>query len=175
MHDRRLTQPPPIETSPPVSPPAPIADSPILTESPPLVPEASNGSDNRVYVCHHEGCHYRSNRKNNLKRHILTMHEKVRMRDKVNKFAWRRKRFWNNKVCQQREETKLHFSICFQVLPPQVCCDIEFTRKATYREHVRKHHRDGYRCPQEGCDRMFIRRALLERHMSGVHKLGEVS
>lgn len=78
----------------------------------------------KLFPCPH--CRYVTDRRNNLKRHISTMHQ-----------------------------------ACDKVLE---CCGVQFTTKASLREHIMIFHHNGYSCPY--CGRRFCRKALLKRHLS---------
>lgn len=78
----------------------------------------------KLFPCPH--CRYVTDRRNNLKRHISTMHQ-----------------------------------ACEKVLE---CCGVNFTTKASLREHIMIFHHNGYSCAF--CGRRFCRKALLKRHLS---------
>lgn len=78
----------------------------------------------KLFPCPH--CRYVTDRRNNLKRHISTMHQ-----------------------------------ACDKVLE---CCGVNFTTKASLREHIMIFHHNGYSCAF--CGRRFCRKALLKRHLS---------
>ena len=107
-----------------LTPPKSEHPPPPLTELTP--PESEHGED-KPFACGYPKCSYLTNRRNNLKRHVVTMHERL--------------------------------------ASPHICCNITFFRKADMRIHNKEFHKNGYVCTWQSCNKPFLRKALLDRHM----------
>ncbi|XP_054153952.1 zinc finger and SCAN domain-containing protein 20-like [Oppia nitens] len=83
-------------------------------------------------------------------------------------------------LCNYKSNRKSNFdrhmkSMHEECQRPFVCCGQVFINKASLKSHSKAVHRDGYRCNEESCNKVFPRKALLRRHQTVHNGIKEFS
>ncbi|CAG2119599.1 unnamed protein product, partial [Medioppia subpectinata] len=58
---------------------------------------------------------------------------------------------------------------------PIQCCGQVFVNKASLKKHSHQFHKEGYRCDEKSCNKVFPRKALLRRHQTVHNGIKEFS
>eukprot|EP00172_Hildenbrandia_rubra_P004427 Plantae.Rhodophyta-Hildenbrandia_rubra.ctg8948.p1 GENE.Plantae.Rhodophyta-Hildenbrandia_rubra.ctg8948~~Plantae.Rhodophyta-Hildenbrandia_rubra.ctg8948.p1 ORF type:complete len:653 (-),score=60.97 Plantae.Rhodophyta-Hildenbrandia_rubra.ctg8948:113-2071(-) len=112
-----------------------------------------------------EKCHASFGHRGHLNRHVKTVHLRERPY-RCNTCGFR---------FLQASHLEMHQKMVHEKLKPFLCdiCKLSVTTRSALRNHLRHVHHvsDAYRCPVESCLEGFILKFDLTRHMSKVHQI----
>ena len=123
-----------------------------------LTPPKSESGDDKPFVCPYPKCKYVSNRRNNMKRHQDTMHEKINNPNVCCGITFVRKADLRNHNIERHPK-----GVGYRCDWPE--CDKAFERKALLVRHIKTHtHEKPYKCPYD-CNYGTSHKSNLQRHL----------
>jgi len=121
-------------------------------------PKSEQGDDKAAFVCPYPKCRYVSNRRNNMKRHQDTMHEKINNPNVCCGITFVRKADLRHHNIEKHPK-----GVGYRCDWPE--CDKAFERKALLVRHIKTHtHEKPYKCPYD-CHYGTSHKSNLQRHL----------
>ena len=111
------------------------------------------------YVCPYPKCKYVSNRRSNVRRHLVAMHEKINTPYVCCGLSFDRKADLRHHNIEKHPQ-----GVGYRCEWPE--CDKSFERKALLERHIKTHTQEKlYKCPHDGCNYGTSQKFNLQRHV----------